>query len=72
MTHPNYLFMLKNYFRLLLCTQSYISHSSQQKIFNGYRQSLSDVSSVFLFYNSYCNTVNSVEIYINKHTDIYE
>ena len=40
--------------------------------YNGYSQSLSDVLSVFLFYNSYCNTINSVEKYINKPTNTYE
>ena len=40
--------------------------------YSGYSQSLSDVLSVFLFYSSYCNTINSVEKYINKPTNTYE
>ena len=58
--HESYSFMPGNCFKLLNDTR----HLFQQNTFSGHRQSLSDVSLVFLFYSSYCNTFNSMEIYI--------
>ena len=61
-TPPNYSFMTGNCFKLIICIQfmSDTSHLSQQNIFSGHRQSLSDVLSIFLFHSSYFSIITLV------------
>ena len=65
-TSGNDSFILKNCFKLLFCTQltNHGSYLSEQNIFNRQRQTLPDVSTVSLFYSSYCNIFDCVETYI--------